>query len=395
MHNERIEEGIAYAQSGDIDNLKKWLTDGNNPNQYDKDGWTPLLWASVRGNSEAVEILLNDGADSSMPQNKSGSLPIHLAGHSGDVKTAQVLLDNNPGDIDAVWDLNGHTVLLQASFYGHLELADFLVKKGANTSITTARGLGPMEMAEQFQNYAMMDIIRPYDSSSEEKAAYYRTYLTKIAPTIPENEKDKQELSDKLVAVIESGIKKAFTDPLSADETMKNIKELVEVKKADVNRLGGPLQQPPLIVAVTGNNGNPAVKSVHDLRIAIAGFLLNMGADPVKHEMHPMGAQTIIRASVFNHLEILKMCAQHISAQALADAINEIPAVNGLTALHDSVLRCTMAGEDKFDGYLAQCRWLVENGGKSDIPDFSGVTQKNIAQKCKKEQVRSKLLEIL
>jgi hypothetical protein len=38
MQNERIKDGIEYARSGDIVNLKKWLAQGNNPNQYDKDG---------------------------------------------------------------------------------------------------------------------------------------------------------------------------------------------------------------------------------------------------------------------------------------------------------------------------------------------------------------------
>jgi len=391
----QMEKGIDYARSGNTEKLEEWILDGNNPNQYSEDGWTPLLWASARGNYKTVEMLINRGADVSMPHRVSGVLPIHMAGHSGNVKTADILLKHKPDDIDAVWDLNGHTILLQASFYGHLELADFLVKKGANTAITTARGLGPMEMAEQFQNYAMMDIIRPYDSSSEDKAAYYQTYLKKIAPIIPEEDKEQQNLSDLLVATIEKGIKQGFTNPGSIQATMAAIKELVEEKKADVNRLGGPLQQPPLIVTVTGNNGNPVAKSVHDLRNAIAEYLLKMGADPVKHEMHPMGAQTIIRASVFNHLDILKMCEKYISPEVLTDAINEIPVVNGLTALHDSVLRATMAAEDKIEGYLEQCRWLVEHGGKSDIEDFSGITQKNIAENCKNAEVRRRLLDIL
>jgi hypothetical protein len=252
-----------------------------------------------------------------------------------------------------------------------------------------------MEMAAQFQNHAMMDIIRPFDSSAEAKAAYYKTYLNKIAPKIPEEEKEQQQLSDELVGTIEKGIAAAFKSSEAQEATMKSIKELVEVKKADVNRLGGALQQPPLIVAATGNNGFPSVKSVYDIRNTIATYLLEHGADPLKHEEHPMGVQTIIRAAVFNHLDILKRCAEYITPQALTDAINEIPVANGLTALHDTVLRATMAEPDKFEGYFAQCKWFMEHGGKSDIEDFSGTTQKDIANKCKNEQVRKRLLEIL
>ncbi|MDD3415556.1 MAG: ankyrin repeat domain-containing protein [Lachnospiraceae bacterium] len=395
MTKEQIEMGISYAGMKDIGKLSQWLSDGNDSNQYDQNGWTPLLWAAAKGNYKAVEMLLKNGADISMSHKISFALPIHMAGHSGDVKTAEILLDYKPEDIDAVWDLNGHTILLQASFYGHLELANFLVKKGASTVITTARGLGPMEMAKQFQNHELMNILSPYDSSQEEKVKYYQSYLKRITPIIPEDEKEEQELSNQLVEVIEKGIAAAFHDSEAEEICMKKIRELVEIKKADVNRLGGVLQQPPLIVAVTGNNGLPSVKRVADIRYAIVHYLLMNGANPTLHEKHPMGAQSIIRAAVFNHLDILKLFAEYISKEALTNAINEIPIVNGLTALHDTVLRATTAKEDKIEGYLAQCKWFMNHGGRSDIEDFSGLTQKNIAERCSREEIRRELMKIL
>lgn len=395
MSERFIDDAIIYAKNNKLTEMSQWLDKGNTCNSYDNTGWTPLLWAAARGHAQMVELLLNKGAYINMRHRISGALAIHFAGHSGSVGTAEVLLKKEPKHIDEVWDLNGHTILLQASFYGHLELADYLVKKGADTSITTARGLGPMEMAAQFQNKAMMDIIRPYDSPKEKKETYYKTYLARIAPVIPEEEKEIQTLSDQLVAAIEGGIKKAFTDADSINETLDKIRALVEIKKADVNRLGGILQQPPLVVTVTGNNGLPSIERVALLRYKIAEYLLKNGANPTFREKHPMGAQTIIRAAVFNHLDILKICALYITPQELTDAINEIPVVNALTALHDTVLRATMAAPDKFEGYLAQAKWFMEHGGKSNIEDFAGTTQRNIAENCKNESVRNRLLEIL
>lgn len=390
-----IENGILFAKKGSIQELEKWIDSGGNPNQYDKDGWTPLLWAAARGEAATLKLLLEKGADINLAHKFSGALAIHLAGHSGSVECAEIILKLKPEQIDAVWDLNGHTILLQASFYGHLKLAKYLVEKGADTSITTARGLGPMEMAQQFQNKEMMEIIREYDSSAEKKAAYYKSYLAKIAPIIPEEDREQQKLSDELVAVIDKSIKAAIAGEGNIDESINKVRELIEVKKADVNRLGGPLQQPPLIVAVTGNNGLPTVENCVKLRNKIAEMLLENGASPILHEKHPMGAQTIIRGAVFNHLDILKMCEKYLTKQELTDAINEYPVVNGLTALHDTVLRATMAGEDKIEGYFAQTKWFMEHGGRSDIEDFAGRTQKNIAEQCKKENVRKRLLELL
>ncbi|MEW6606863.1 MAG: ankyrin repeat domain-containing protein [bacterium] len=393
-----ILEGIRASRAGDVTKLTTWLKEGNNPNQYDSDGWTPLLWASVRGHTEIVKLLLNNEthpADIGMGHRESEALPVHLAGQSGNLETAEILLNHHPEHLDAVWDLNGHTILLQAVFYGHLKLAEMVLRRGASTSITTARGLGPMELASQFQNYAIEDVIRPYDSSVEEKRAYYETYLKKIAPVIPDDQVSAQKLSDELVSVIEKGIKKAAHEENAVQETLDLVQDLIEIRKAEVNRLGGPLQQPPLIVTVTGNNGLPTIPAVASLRNQLAEYLLEKGADPTLHEKHPMGVQAIIRAAVFNHLDILKMCAKRMTPQRLTDAINEIPLVNGLTAMHDTVLRATMASPDRFEGYLDQARWFVSKGGRSDIEDFAGVTQRNIAENAKDPEVRRRLLEVL
>jgi ankyrin repeat protein len=345
-----------------------------------------------------VALLLDNEftkADVTLPHLESSALAVHMAGHSGNVRTAEIILNHRPDHLNAVWDLNGHTVLLQAVFYGHLDLARFLLQRGADTSITTARGLGPMELSIQFQNQAMTDLIRPFDSPSEAKAAYYQTYLKRIAPIVPPAERAAQALADQLVSTIEDGIKRAMKAPDSVRETLTAVKDLVEKQRADVNRLGGALQQPPLIVTVTGNNGLPAVPAVAELRLRLAEYLLARGADPTLHERHPMGAQTIIRAAVFNHLDILKMCAKVLTPEKHTEAINEIPVVNGLTAMHDTVLRATMAAPDRFEGYLEQTRWFVENGGRSDIEDFAGITQRNIAERARDPEVRKRLLDVL
>ena len=390
-----IAAGIAAARAGDMPKLRGWLDAANNPNSYDADGWTPLLWASARGHDEAVRMLLAAGADIGRAHRRSQALPVHMAGHSGSVATAKVLLDHRPEHLNAVWDLNGHTILLQAVFYDHQDLADFLVKRGADTSITTARGLGPMELAAQFQNQKMMDIIRPYDTPAAAKAAYYDGFLKRIAPRIPEGERPAQQLSDRLIHTIESGIKQAASDAAAVQATLTAVRELVERNRANVNRLGGALQQPPLVVTVTGNNGFPPNPAVAELRNRLAAYLLEHGADPALHEEHPMGAQTIIRAAVFNHMDILKECARYMTPQQLADAINEIPVVNGLTALHDTVLRASTAAPGQLGGYLEQARWFVAHGGRSDMEDFSGRTQRNIAEHTTNPEVRRRLLEAL
>jgi 2-keto-3-deoxy-L-rhamnonate aldolase RhmA len=391
-----ITEGVNAAKAGDLGRLKKWLQEGNDPNQRDGEGWTPLLWAAARGHHETVRLLLDKGADSGLAHGQSGALAVHMAGHSGDVDCARALLDNNPTEIDAVWDLNGHTILLQAVFYDHQPLTRMLVvERGANTAITTARGLGPMELADQFQNQPMMEIIRHYDRPQEEKDAYYAAYLKRIAPEVPPERRAQQDLNDQLTKVIEEGIAAARTGGASVDLTLEKVRVLIEEQGAEVNGLGGPLQQPPLIAAVTGNNGFPPNPDLARLREDLAAYLMEQGADAALHEKHPMGAQTVIRAAVFNHLKILRLCGEYMSPRKLTAAINEIPIVNGLTAMHDTVLRASTAGPDELEGYLEQAAWFVANGGRVDIEDFAGVTQRNIAEGVADPERRRRLLEVL
>ncbi|MDR0412733.1 MAG: ankyrin repeat domain-containing protein [Dysgonamonadaceae bacterium] len=393
-----ITKGNEFAAQGKMKELDNWLHEGNNPNAYDAEGWTPLLKASVRGQSEAVKLLLENSvspADISLPHAVSKALPIHFAGHSGDIATAKILLEHQPEHLNAVWDLNGHTCLLQAVFYAHAPLTKFLVERGADTSLTTARGLGPMEMAKQFQNQTLIDILAAYDSPPAVKAENYRKYLQRIAPVIDEDELEIQKRSDELIELITSELSAAFTSSSPVEESIGRIRRFADDKKVDVNRLGGVLQQPPLVVTVTGNNGFPTNTKVQELRNSLAAFLLERGADPTLHEVHPMGAHTIIRACVFNHLDILKNCAACISKEQLRDALNEIPVVNGLTALHDTVLRAGTADDLHFEKYLEQTQWCMDCGARSDIEDFSGRTQLSIAEGIAHTERRKRLLKIL
>jgi hypothetical protein len=134
---------------------------------------------------------------------------------------------------------------------------------------------------------------------------------------------------------------------------------------------------------------------VKALRLQVAARLIDYGADPLLEEVHPMGVHAVIRASVFNHLDILKLMGEAIAPEALAAGLNQVPIVNGLTALHDTVLRASTAASDHLDGYLAQIRWAVGCGARSDIEDFSGRTQRSIADATSDPAVRQRIIEAL
>jgi len=117
-----------------------------------------------------------------------------------------------------------------------------------------------------------------------------------------------------------------------------------------------------------------------DVRGIIVDRLIKHGADPLIHEVHAMGVNAVVRAAIWGHLYILERFAAVLNSDALADALNERPLVNGFTALHDSVLRALSAQGDLLEKYLREIEWLVQHGANYSIEDHSGRTQEAIAR---------------
>lgn len=392
-----IEWIINACRRGDSVTVERWLSAGGNPNQYDAQGWTPLLVACARGNADQVRMLLDAStpANPDIPFLQSGALPIHLAGQAGSIAVADLLLNVWPEHLDRVWLLNGHTLLLQAAFYGHADLALWALKRGANAAATTVRGLAVLELATQFENNALVDVIRPYNPPAVAKDNYLQVLLGLIAPFVPFNKREQQEHLDRLAAAISSALRPKSDVKVDADAILTSIRIGLDDSDINVNNLCGPLQQPLLVVAVTGSDGHPPRPDIATLRYDIACELLDRGSDPTRREQHPMGVDAIIRAAVFGHLDILKSIAKRIGADRMAAALNNQPAVNGLTALHDTVLRASTAGPENLERYLAQIRWATDAGALSNIEDYSGRTQADIARGTPEPERRRRMLDAL
>jgi len=390
-----LAEAIQAAARDDAPWLRDWIAGGGNPDQANAAGWTPLLIAAARGKSAAVDALLNNPvrkADAAIAFAPSGALPIHMAGQSGDVETARLLLGARPSDLNAVWELNGHTLLLQAAFYGHVDLARFALEQGANPAATTLRGLTALDFAHQFDNKPLIDALAASAPSQEVKDRYFRDLMKKIVPSVPPGEADVQNRADDAAAAIRQAITTAGRTGGPTDALLDGV--VAKLDGVDVNRLAGDLRQPLLVVAVTGTNPGDHPEAAAGLRLEIVRALLARGASPLAREIHPMGAHAVIRASVFGHLDILKLMGQSLTAAELAGALNEIPPVNGLTALHDAVLRSGTSDAALLPRYLDQIRWEVGNGARPDIEDFSGRTQREYAEEIEDPGRRKAVLAI-
>ena len=397
------------AREGDLATLTRWLTDGGDPDISDRDGWTPLLIAAARGHAEVVDLLLwheIPGVRRANPENRfpgADALPIYMAGQSADIPTVRTLLRARPSHLFDVATVNGHTVLLQAAFYGqkrHQALANFLLEniagilsipKGNEAAIlaarkrlmmaTNVRGQNPLALAKAYDIRPMVQLLEKFDTSAaDDQSGYYRRLLERIAPPAPRTptEQRAQTATDRLIDVLQHALDHAAVDAtLSAAELLGGVSKLISVPNLEVNRLGGPLQRTPLITACTGADTN---QRMADLRADFVDLLIKHGADPLIHEVHAMGVNAVVRAAVWGHLYILEHFAAVLSTDVLAAALNEKPLVNGFTALHDSVLRALSAQGDRLEQYLSQIGWLVQHGAEYNIEDHSGWTQEAIVR---------------
>jgi 2-keto-3-deoxy-L-rhamnonate aldolase RhmA len=398
---------LEAARRGDNEVVRDWLRNGGDPNAYASDGFNLFLAAAAIGNTDVLRMLLLEGVgshkidpdlplkDPRRPNYRTNILAAHLSTQKGDVASTLLLLSRYPEQQHARIEVNGHTPLLQTAFYGHVELAKSildnlgsLLPQGADIeeetlrlfSETTVRGINATQFGRQFQNQAMVDALEPFDkATTEAKQADTKALLEAIpaGPRHPEAGTPAQEASETVINAITSGLAEvaALEEPERSTAVTRVISELKEATRNpsfDPNRLAGELLQTPIIAAVTGHDANEGVARV---RREIVDILLEKGADPDKEERYPMAVDAIIRAAVFNHFDILKRFETVMTPEAMKQALNQKPAVNGLTALHDSVLRAATGSA----GYLEQIRWARGLGAAADIPDHTGRTQRDFA----------------
>jgi ankyrin repeat protein len=129
-------KGAAYSEetflhevkTGNREKVETFIRAGININAKDKDGATPLMIASEKGDTEMTRVLLKDGADPNA-SDVDGYTALMFASYSGNLEIARLLVGSG-ADVDAR-DKDGWTALMFASVEEKTEVADFLRKHGA------------------------------------------------------------------------------------------------------------------------------------------------------------------------------------------------------------------------------------------------------------------------
>jgi len=126
--------------------------DLNQPNMTDE---TPLMFAALYGQLAEVKTLVDQ---KQVPVNRPGWSPLHYACTNGHVEIATFLLDKGAA-VDAL-SPNETTPLMMAIRAGNIQLARLLLDRGADIRLRNQQGYSAIDAAELFNQEEIQKGLR-------------------------------------------------------------------------------------------------------------------------------------------------------------------------------------------------------------------------------------------
>jgi len=126
------------------------LSKGANPNVADKMGFTVLHFAIMHSQVEVAKVLIEHGADVNAKDNDKNFRPLHFAvmAKSKSSELAELLIHNG-ADLNATGPLGGQTPLHMSVSAGNIFLTRLFIAKGANVNMRNKSGATPLHEAAQ------------------------------------------------------------------------------------------------------------------------------------------------------------------------------------------------------------------------------------------------------
>jgi len=171
VKNKVLLQAIARGDAADVRNH---LLLGADVNEKNKQGWTPLHFATVRGKAECAKVLVENGAGLN-PCTGTGKTPLHLAADRGFLEIATVLVEGG-ADLGAQDD-EGWSPLHYAAEKDRVDVAVYLIKKGAKVDMRSKRGGTPLHEASASASTKMINLLLASGADKNIKAANGKTPL--------------------------------------------------------------------------------------------------------------------------------------------------------------------------------------------------------------------------
>lgn len=159
---------------GDPVDVRNHLLLGADVNGKNKQGWTPLLFATVRGKTGCAEVLIAKGAGLE-PRTGTKKTPLHLAADRGFLEIAKLLVESG-ADL-AAKDDEGWSPLHYAAEKDRVDVAKFLIENGAAVDAASKRGGTPLIEASASASPEMVKLLLKNGADKKIKATNGKTAL--------------------------------------------------------------------------------------------------------------------------------------------------------------------------------------------------------------------------
>ena len=111
-------------------------------NEFNEDGWNPLLWTAASNQLTIAELLLQAGANVNA-ENEAGDTPLSLAVHVGNVHMLKLLLRFDPNP-EPKMKISSSSPLAIAAMNGHVSIVQILVDAHADVNSKNSLGRTPL-----------------------------------------------------------------------------------------------------------------------------------------------------------------------------------------------------------------------------------------------------------
>ena len=115
--------------------------------------------AAERGNFLIAKLLLAIDPRLAKSKNSFGHTPLHYAAYFGHKELVEILISK--GAVINAPTENGLTPLHQAAYFGHKDVVEFLISKGADVNATSINGATPLHYATIYDQKAVIALLTP------------------------------------------------------------------------------------------------------------------------------------------------------------------------------------------------------------------------------------------
>ncbi|GAB0092386.1 Ankyrin repeat [Sergentomyia squamirostris] len=175
MPTDSFESPLTLAACGGHVDLAMLLIErGANIEEVNDEGYTPLMEAAREGHEEMVALLLSQGANINAQTEETQETALTLACCGGFLEVADYLIKNG-ADIE----LGASTPLMEAAQEGHLDLVKFLLENNADVHAQTQTGDTALTYACENGHTEVAEVLLYYRAELEHESEGGRTPLMK------------------------------------------------------------------------------------------------------------------------------------------------------------------------------------------------------------------------